>query len=187
MPAMKPDSIPSLDECRALIYRYSMRPNIIEHSMRVMDVSLAITDNLVPGTRIDRDLVAAASLLHDITKTRSLETKERHDVSGARLLRELGYLRVADIVEQHVFFRDFSPGGALEEREIVYYADKRVMHNAIVTVEERVADLVARYGTTPERTALIIKNKDFILALEKKICSFMAVDMEYSIDLLLKR
>ena len=40
------DRIPTRAECDELMLQYSMRPHIIEHSTQVMNVSLAIIDNL---------------------------------------------------------------------------------------------------------------------------------------------
>jgi putative nucleotidyltransferase with HDIG domain len=171
------DQVPGEAECRALMREHRMLPNIVDHSFQVMRVALRITDNLKEPGLVDRELVISASLLHDITKTRSLETHERHDVTGAELLRALGLADIAYIVEQHVFFTDFDPGGPLEEREIVYYADKCVMHDQVVSVHRRVDDLIARYGTTEERRNLIMKNKDLILGIERKIGSFMRDDI----------
>ncbi len=164
-------------ECRKLMEEYGMLPNIVAHSLQVMKVALAIVDGLVNPKAVDRGLIIAGALLHDITKTRSLETKERHDVTGAELLRSLGLPSLACIVEQHVFFTDFDPDGPLEEREVVYYADKRVMHERIVSVDRRVEDLLERYGTTPERRESIIKNKALVLRIERKINSFLRVDI----------
>jgi len=158
-----------------------MLPNIIAHSEQVMRVALAIADNLERDAAVDRSLVTAAALLHDITKTRSLETRERHDETGAALLRELGYPRVALIVEQHVIFTGFLPDGPVEEREIVYYADKRVMHERIVSLEERVRDLRERYGKSPEIMELINTNRDFVLGLERKLGGAMRVPLETAI------
>ncbi len=174
--------IPSIEKCYALMDRYAMLPNITAHSILVMDVALAITDNVKSGVVINRDLVIAAALLHDITKTRSLETKERHAATGGQLLRELGFTPVAEIVEQHVQIGTIDPRGLLEEREIVYYADKRVMHDEIVTIEERLHDLVDRYGVTAEISRTILENKGLILAIERKIAGFMRVDLEQAIE-----
>ena len=76
------DRIPSPEECDELMAKYSMLPNIVAHSRQVMRVSLAITDNVKKGVAINRDMIIAAALLHDITKTRSLKTREPHDQSG---------------------------------------------------------------------------------------------------------
>lgn len=176
------ERIPTREECHELMARYSMLPNIFEHSLQVMRVSLAITDNLKENVSVNRDLVIAGSLLHDITKTRSLQTKERHDASGASLLRELGYPDIAEIVEQHVIIHDLNLDGEIEEKEIVYYADKRVMHDTIVTLEERVHDLLQRYGAKEEIRELILKNREQVLAVERKIAGFMKIDIHRALQ-----
>ena len=175
------DRIPTKAECDKLMARYSMLPHIVAHSLQVMRVSLALTDHLKDGVTINRDIVIAAALLHDITKTRSLETKERHDASGGAVLRELGFPRIAEIVEQHVIIQNLNLEGNLEEREIVYYADKRVMHDTIVTIKERVHDLIQRYGTGEEIRNLILQNEAQILAVERKIAGFMKIDINHAI------
>ncbi len=174
------DRIPGLAECEELMARYAMLPNIVEHSFQVMRVALAITDNLVDGVSINRDMVIAGALLHDITKTRSLQTKERHAASGGALLRELGFPLIAEIVEQHVVI-DLNPAGPIVEKEIVYYADKRVMHDKIVTFEERVQDLLIRYGKTNEIYNLILQNLQHVTSVEQKLNSFMKIDIHDAI------
>jgi uncharacterized protein len=171
------DRIPSIEECNVLMVRHSMQTNIIEHSILVMDVSLAITNNLKNGTRINRDLVVAAALLHDITKTRSIKTKERHDASGGTLLREMGFISIARIVEQHGILQNFNPGADLEELEIVFYADKRVMHSEIVTLDKRRQDLIERYGHSEHEQSRIHQSLDSAYEVEKKIASYMKADI----------
>jgi putative nucleotidyltransferase with HDIG domain len=174
------DGIPTIVECEKLMTRYYMLPNIIEHSLQVMRVSLAVTDQLKDGVSVNRNLVIAAALLHDITKTRSLKTKENHAASGGILLRELGFPGVAEIVEQHVIIQNLNLEGKIEEREIVYYADKRVMHDKIVTIDERVHDLIKRYGKVKEIRDQILRNKEQVLAVEKKIAGFMKIDIHHA-------
>jgi putative nucleotidyltransferase with HDIG domain len=159
-----------------------MLPNIVAHSQQVMRVSLAITDNLKKGVYINRNMVMAAALLHDITKTRSLETREPHDQSGGELLRKLGFSRIGEIVEQHVILLDFDPKGRLEEREIINYADKRVMHDRIVSLAERVQDLIQRYGATEEIKNRIRQNESNAYAIEEKIAGFIAIDLNIAIQ-----
>jgi uncharacterized protein len=170
---MDEDRIPSEEECYEIIKNHEMLPNILEHSKQVMRVALAISDNARNDVCINRELVIAASLLHDITKTITLTTKEPHDRTGAQLLSNLGFHSIAKIVEEHVIIKNFDPQGNLEEKEIVYYADKRVMHTSIVSVDERIDDILARYGNTPERVRLIIENKELILQVERKINRFL--------------
>ena len=94
---------PTKTQCLALIAEYGMLPNIKEHSLKVCEVSLAIADALLAKEQpIDRQLVEAGALLHDITKTKSLETRENHALTGARLLVSLGFPLTAQVVKEHI-------------------------------------------------------------------------------------
>lgn len=170
---------PTEEECFSIIRQYDMLPNIIDHSVQVMNVALAIYDNLREKGPVSRELLVAAALLHDIAKTRSIQNREmRHDLIGGEMLREMGLTEIAEIVENHVVFTGFLPDGPLTEKEIIYYADKRVMHDKVVNVHTRVDDLVERYGINEKVKELIIRNKEFVLELEAKIERFMITDIE---------
>lgn len=181
VPIYPTERIPSQEECYTLMAQYLMLPNIIEHSRQVMRVALAITDNLKKDISINRDRVMAAALLHDITKTRSLQTREPHDQSGGKLLQELGFARIGEIVSHHVIILDFNPQGKLEEWEIINYADKRVMHDRIVSLAERVEDLIQRYGTTDEIKRRIRENEVYVYEIERKICGCMNIELDSAI------
>ncbi len=172
-------AIPTEKECYDIIKRYEMRENIIRHSEQVMRVSMALVERLKDPSLIRPDLVRAGALLHDIAKSRTIDTKElRHDLIGGEMMRELGYDDIAKIVETHVVFGEVDRNGRLEEREIVFYADKRVMHDKIVSLDERIKDLVDRYGINDRIVNLITENKVLILEIENKIRSFLSEDIE---------
>ncbi len=171
--------IPSEDECLRLIKEHEMLPNIVDHSIQVKNVSEAIYKHLIDKQNISIELLIASALLHDITKTKAILEKElRHDLTGGELLRSLGYAEIAVIVENHVVFSDFDPDGPLLEKEIIYYSDKRVMHDTVVNIDTRVADLVERYGKTDKIKEMILNNKKFILKLESKIQSHMDIPID---------
>ena len=166
--------IPTDEECYELIKRYGMLDNIVAHSVQVMKVSMALVENLRIPSMVHAGLVRTSALLHDIAKTRTIGSRElRHDLIGGEIMRELGYDAIAEIVESHVVFDNFDPDGPLEEREIVFYADKRVMHDRIVTIDDRVSDLVDRYGINERVIRIITENKTFILDIEKKLQCFL--------------
>ena len=173
------NNIPNEEECLAIMVRCGMFPNIVEHSVQVKNVAEAIAQNLKDDVIVNKPLIIAGALLHDIAKTKSIvEHLLRHDIMGADMLREMGFSEIADICAAHVIMNDFMPEGSLEEREIVHYADKRVKHNLVVSLEERIEDLIDRYGINDEKRKFIQKEKDFIDGLEKKILRFMKVNME---------
>jgi putative nucleotidyltransferase with HDIG domain len=125
---------------------YAMLPNIREHSLMVGRVAAFIGQGLVQGGRtLSLDLIVSGALLHDIAKTASLETELRHDELGREICLRHGFDELAEIVAEHVVLK----GGVPElctEKEIVYYADKRVLHDAIVTLEARLRYILQRYG-----------------------------------------
>lgn len=159
--------------------RFNMLDNIIRHSVQVMHVAMALTENLRDPDSVQPGLVRAGALLHDIAKTRTIGSKElRHDMIGGQIMREMGYDAIADIVESHVVFEGFRPDGELEARELVFYADKRVMHETIVSIDDRVDDLVERYGMNERIVKLITDNKNFVLEVERKIQGFLTRDID---------
>jgi uncharacterized protein len=139
------------DQCLDIMKEYNMLENIVLHSIQVKNIALALWCNLTEKKSVNKELVVAGALLHDIAKTWSIQTGEkRHDSKGAEILREINLPEIAYIVESHVFFDNFHEDGPIEERELVFYADKRVKHDQIVSLEDRVEDLIIRYGKTEE-------------------------------------
>src|SRR5208283_1365694 len=94
----------------------------------------------------------------------------------------LGFACVGEIVKQDVILLNFNPQERLEEREIINYADKRVMHDRIVSLTERVEDLIQRYGATEEIKNLIRQNEGQAFAIERKIFDCMAIDVDSAIQ-----
>jgi uncharacterized protein len=162
---------PNLSECLDLMAAHRMLPNIREHSLRVRDVALVVGDHLLAvGVALDLSLLEAGALLHDIAKTATLHNGGEHARLGAEWLIDLGYPAVAEIVRQHVWLnRDPTEPWPLREVEIVNYADKRVLHNLVVTLNQRFVDLRHRYGRTPEIRQRITSNEQRSIILENKI------------------
>ncbi|MFP4030366.1 MAG: HD domain-containing protein [Desulfococcaceae bacterium] len=143
-------AIPTRTECYRLIFESGMLDHIVAHSLQVSRVALLLTDALnASGADLDRPLIRSAALLHDITKTRSLETGERHSETGAEFLQARGYPEVADIVRQHVRLDQYPEGGPVTPAEVVNYADKRVLHDRVAPLDERLGYILERYGTDP--------------------------------------
>ena len=160
--------IPSEDECYEIITEMGMLDHIIAHSRQVRKVSLFLVDHLI-SENLNRELVEAAALLHDITKTRSLQTKEDHAKTREILLTAKGYPEVGRIIGQHVFIYECFPDGEITEAEVVNYADKRVLHDGVASLDERMIYILERYGKTPERRQLLKLLSERSKRLENKI------------------
>ena len=143
--------VPKVEECFLLLRKHQVPENVVEHSRRVNQIALTLCRELNrQGEGLDPAVVEAASLLHDIAKVASFQTRENHSLAGARLLRELGFPEVAEVVRQHVVLDSGADHGRITEAALVHYADKRVKHTEIVSLGDRFADLKERYGKSPE-------------------------------------
>jgi uncharacterized protein len=153
----EPIDIPTPADCLALMTAYGMLPNIREHSLLVREVALHLGTSLAEaGFSLRLDLIEAGALLHDLGKTYCLGTSINHADWGAKALLDAGYPKVAEIVREHVFLRAAGEDpGIIREAEVVNYADKRVLHTRVVTLTARFADLLERYGKSPEARSRI--------------------------------
>ena len=160
---------------------HRMLGHIVDHSRQVCRVAVVLAENLKNHkVNISRELVEASALLHDITKTRSFETGENHAETGAALLTALGYPEVGNIVRQHVKLDTYIKPKVPREPEIVNYADKRVLHDRIVPLSERMDYILKKYGTSAERRIQIRWLTDQSEDLEKQIfgyCPFSPDDI----------
>ena len=166
--------IPSAVDCERLIAETGMLENIIAHSRQVCRVSLWIADHRKTNG-LDRDLIRAAAILHDITKTRSFSTGEDHAETGKQMLTEMGYPEVGRIVGQHVRLDRYFGSSLPDEAEIVNYTDKRVLHDRIVPLSERMEYIVERYGLSAERRQMLMSLWEKSEALEHRLFAGLSV------------
>lgn len=162
--------IPSKKECFRLIKKMAMMDHIIDHSIMVSNVALFLSLKLKqysPG--LDSRLATSAALLHDITKTRSFDTKENHSETGAIMLKDLGYPEVAEIIRQHVILDFYEKDSPVSVQEIVNYADKRILHDKVVSLNSRLEYITIRYGTNEGIKNRIKKLWSDTISLENKI------------------
>jgi putative nucleotidyltransferase with HDIG domain len=151
-----------------------MPVHIRNHSTLVCEVALVLTDGLIAaGIDVNRKLVRASALLHDITKPRSFKTGENHAQTGGRYLAELGYPEVGDIVRQHVMLDHYFAAPAPDEAEVVNYADKRVLHDKVVPLDERMAYILNRYAKTRARQDLLKQLWEQTRLLERRLFSHL--------------
>jgi putative nucleotidyltransferase with HDIG domain len=156
--------------------QHGMLKNIIDHSIVVTKVALYVAMELKKkGQRIDLGLVEAASLLHDLTKSECLKTKEDHARTGAQLLKKMGYERVGEVVAEHIHLSEKNDPSLITEEEIVNYADKRVQHDRIVSLEERFNDLMERYGDGHKPSERMEQLMKATFEIENKIFSILGI------------
>jgi len=153
--------IPSKKECLAILTKNKTPSNVIEHSKAVCKFAEDIAERLIKkGIKVSKKLVAAAALLHDIERE-----KDNHVIEGAKLLKNLGFCEISEVTKKHSLYKieneEVQPK-TIEEK-IVFYADKRVKDNKIVSLEERFEDIKKRYNLN------LTRELEFVKKIEKEI------------------
>lgn len=176
-------NIPSIKECLEFHDRFEMLDNIRAHSFVVARVAEALVDGLhrtgkSPGPLPDKEEVIVGALLHDIAKTLCIKTDCHHAEIGRQICLELGYPELSEIVAEHVvlkiFAADLYARGIFGTKEMVFYADKRVCHDQVVTLDGRLEYILERYGdNNPVKKRLIRHNFNKTIELENYLFSFL--------------
>jgi uncharacterized protein len=168
-------------ECILLLKETNTPKNIFLHSRKVNAVAMFIALKMKEtGEEINLDLVHNASLLHDIKKFESLKDREmHHEEDGERHLESKGFKDIAIVVGKHGSTKLLKGQVRTWEEKIVSYADARVQHNQIVSVDKRFNDLDARYKdiypNVVERNKITKKLKKEI---EKEIFAKLDINSE---------
>lgn len=151
--------IPSVRQCFELMEQYRMLPNIRDHSLLVARVAGLMVEELCrSGMALSLELTVAGALLHDIAKTACLDCDGNHAAQGSEICRRHDYAEIAVIVAEHVLLQDDGLASACcREKEIVYYADKRVLHDQVVHLDQRLTYILARYGRNDQRLLGLIR------------------------------
>lgn len=161
--------IPDLEVSFSLLRENLVPVHIVGHSVVVAKVALLLGEALnTVGRQQNPALLAAAGVLHDIAKFATLKTGEDHAQTGADWLDEKGLKPVAWVVRNHVRLH-LDMLQPVDEKELVFYADKRVQHERIVTLSQRFIDLQNRYGKNEAALGSLEEMKEITLGLEKKI------------------
>jgi len=150
---------PTIQECKALQDKYRMPENIRRHTEQVTRVAVFLAEKLEnAGTDIGVGLVRAGAMLHDIARPINFkvfyEQPTNEDIAAWDRLKakypgmkhtEAGYLMFKDIYpEMAEMIRRHNYGCVITglaprtwEEKVLNYADKRVAHDRIVSLDER--------------------------------------------------
>jgi putative nucleotidyltransferase with HDIG domain len=126
--------IPTTSQAKALWEKYRMPATKRIHVSLVASVSMFFATKF----QVNKKLLLAAALLHDIDKGAPPKGGERHPDTAVRILREEGMSEVADLVKTHPLHSilDASIAPKTWEEKLLYLADKMVKYD-IVGVDRR--------------------------------------------------
>lgn len=158
--------LPTKQECRVLMEEIQALPaSIAAHCRAVAVVAQRIAQALLTaGAPIDFELVRTAALLHDIARTR----KKDHAEIGAGLLEYHGFPRLAPLVRAHMDL-EMDDDPSMDEIQTVYLADKLVLGDRRVDLEQRFARQIEKFGATPSVLAAILQRRENARHIQAKV------------------
>lgn len=137
-------------EAALLLLRSRQTPQVIRHSLAVAAVARQLAGRLnQAGLIMDIGLITAGGLLHDIAKG-----QQHHARQGGQLLKSWGYPLLAGVIESHMDLV-FDGCSHLDEKAIVFFADKSIREDRIVNPGERFQMSLKKYAGQPEVLASI--------------------------------
>lgn len=128
--------IPTEDKAKKLWDKYHLPKKKRTHVTLVAHVAMFFASRI----QVNKKLLFAAALLHDIDKAVQKLPGERHPDAAVRILREEGMSEVADLVATHPLYAILDPviAPATWEQKLLFLADKMVKYD-IVGVDRRFA------------------------------------------------
>jgi len=201
-------SLPTRKECLVILAEYHVPPHIVKHSQAVAKLAIFLAQRLKEkGAAVDVTLLEGAGLLHDILRAldfkqpdyerfeRTLPEEEQpkwqklrakynassHEVAASDILREQ-YPALALTVKRHRYMAlvDEKDRPDTWEEKLLYYADKRVMHETIVSLKERLAEGHKRnvflHGSETQSKINTAKVDPLIYEMEKEIFDKIGLD-----------
>ncbi|SJZ53710.1 HD domain-containing protein [Consotaella salsifontis] len=132
-------------ECEAMMAVVAMDEPVCRHCQAVAELATWLAEQLnEKGHGLDVGLVRSAALVHDIGKGHS-----HHAEVGSGMLRVFGFPKVADLVADHHLGAAFD-GKTIDERAVLFLAEKLVQGERRVSLAERFAPAFTRFGSDPE-------------------------------------
>ena len=205
---MKDCSLPTRKECLAILAEYHVPPHIVSHSQAVAKLAVFLAQRLNENSAvIDIELLDRACLLHDLLRVhdfkesdfnrfeRNLQEEEKakwqklrakykaisHEDAAYDVLREQ-YPALALTIKRHRYMSllDEKEKPDTWEEKLLYYADKRVMHERIVPLKERLAEghkrNVFSHGSEAKSKINTAKVDPLIYEMEKEIFEKIGLD-----------
>lgn len=199
---MKKYALPTRRQCLSLLKEHGVPSHIVKHSIAVAKVAVFLAERLKEkGIAVDVNLVDRACLLHDIfricdfkqsgnsrfeqkitqkSKSKQQQIKAHEDVAYDFLKEKYPALALTVKKHRYTALLDEKERPTTWEEKLVYYADKRVMHDRIVSLRERLEEAHKRNAPphNPKSQSKIdtAKIDSLIYRLEKEIFDRAGLD-----------
>ena len=205
---MKDYSLPTHKECLAILAEYHVPLHIVNHSKAVAKLAVFLARRLNEnGAAVDITLLEGACLLHDLLRVHDFKESDfnrfeqtlpepdkakwqclrakyktsSHEDAGYDILKEQ-YPALALAIKRHRYMAmlDEKEKPDTWEEKLLYYADKRVMHETIVPLKERLTEGHKRnvflHGSAAQSKINTAKVDQLIYEMEKEIFEKIGLD-----------
>ena len=165
--------IPTEEQAKALWKKYRLPNKKRVHVRLVAHVAMFFAKYIL----VNKKLLLAAALLHDIDKAVPAKPGEQHPDAAVRILREEGMDEVADVVLSHPLHAILDPAitPATWEQKLLFLADKMVKYD-IVGVDQRFA-LWNEEHLPPKEQAILDKSYPNVKALEQEVFELAQISL----------
>ena len=121
---LQADDIPNVEE----MYEICATPSAaVRHCSAVAEIAIKLGKYL--DGKIDLKMLECAALLHDMCRH-----EQEHAKRAAQIMRDMGYLRLADIIACH---HDCPSEGEINEGKLLFLADKLCFGSEVSSIDER--------------------------------------------------
>jgi len=205
---MKDYNLPTRKECLVILAEYHVPPHIVNHSQTVAKLAVFLAQRLNEnGAAVNVNALEGACLLHDLLRVhdfkesdykrfeRNLPEREKvkwqslrakyksipHELAAYDILKDK-YPATALTIKRHRYMALLDEKDCPEtwKDKLLYYADKRVMHDKIMPLKQRLAEGHKRnihlHGSAAQSKVNTSKVDPLIYEMEKEIFEKIGLD-----------
>lgn len=165
---------PSVDECYCILNLYHVPNNIIRHCKEVSRITLNILNKLNEnGYNFNKNVMQASALLHDLARM-----EKNHADAGAKILKDLGYEKVGNIISTHMDI-EVDEREDITENEILYLADKVIKEDKFLKLQERLSEYSLKFADNFQALNKIRNRFNEAEKIQKKIENIVGKNFTY--------
>lgn len=166
-------AVPTPGECLRILKEEQVAEPVRCHCLTVASLAASMVDSINKGgAGLDRELVVAGALLHDLARH-----LPDHARAGASLIEARGYPRVAEVMASHMDI-ETTQDQPLSEAEVVYLADKMVRGCSVVSITRRFAAALERVKDDREASRAAMSRLEMAEIIKKKVEKVLGCPVE---------
>jgi len=173
--------IPTEDQILRMWDTYDLPQQKRIHVRLVARVAMKLAERIIrndTSVDINKPLLYASAMLHDIDKNVPKLSGEQHPDAGVRVLREVHMPEVASVIKTHALHMILNPDNAPKsiEEKILFIADKMVKYE-IISIDKRFA-LWRSEENSPEMKRILDESYPKVKALEEEILTLCGLQKD---------